>query len=93
MNSEALICPFCFSQFPENTYTEEVPVCRECRGYGRSILLELRNEFFQSANLQQIVGIKQTWLNRADFMEVERQMVLTNLDRLLIDLNENSDNH
>jgi hypothetical protein len=93
MNSEALICPFCFSQFPENTYTEEVPVCRECRGYGRSILLELRTEFFQSVNLQQIVGIKQTWLNRADFMEVERQMVLANLDRLLIDLNENSDTH
>ncbi len=88
MNTEALICPFCFSQYQENTYAEEIPICRECRGYGRSILLESRSEFIQSVNPAQILGIKQTWQNRVDFMEVERQMVLTNLDRLLNELNE-----
>ncbi len=83
MNSEPLICPFCFSQYPENTYAEEVPVCRECRGYGRSILLEPRSEFRQNVRLPQVQAVKETWQKRVDFLEVERRMVLDNLDVLI----------
>lgn len=83
MNDKELICPFCFSTFPPQTYAEEVPICRECRQFGRSIVLEERQEFLAVTPQSQLELIYSHWKQRKDFLENEREMVLRNLSLLL----------
>jgi len=83
MNENELICPFCFSSFPPQTYAEEVPICRECRQFGRSIILEDQCQFLMDTPRNQLESMFAYWKGRKDFLEDERQMILRNLTRLL----------
>ena len=83
MNENELICPFCFSIFPPQTYSEEIPVCRDCRTFGRSILLDDRDEFLSSITRDQLVKMQANWTERPDFLEDERALILRNLQHLL----------
>jgi hypothetical protein len=83
MNENELICPFCFSSFPPQTYAEEVPICRECRQFGRSIILEDQSQFLADTPRAQMQLLFDNWRVRKDFLENEREIILRNLTRLL----------
>ncbi len=83
MNETDLICPFCFSIFPPQTYAEEIPICRDCRTFGRSIILEDRDTFLASVTRDQLVKMLTYWTDRPEFLEDERALILRNLDKIL----------
>ena len=83
MPNEELICPFCFTIFPEGALDPDVPVCRECNTYGRAMIVESLQEFIKDTPRQQIVTIKESWQKRSQFLEDERTLVLDNIETLL----------
>lgn len=86
--SEELICPFCFTVFKPGALEVEVPFCRECNHYGRGILVEDLKDFLLAVDLNKLQALSSTWFNRKDYLEDERRMILTNIDRLIADLNQ-----
>lgn len=80
------ICPFCFTIYPSGTLDPDVPVCRECNTFGRAMILVEYSEFRQTTSLAQLNQIRQTWFHRSNFLEAEREMVLTNLDYLITEI-------
>lgn len=77
------ICPFCFTIYPEGVLDPEVPVCRECNAFGRAMILEDYGEFIQATPLAQVEAIQKSWLERGQFLEAEREMVLKNIQHIL----------
>ena len=80
------ICPFCFTIYPPGVLEPDVPVCRECNTFGRAIIIEEYPEFIASAPVASLEAIRQNWLNRQQFLEAERNLVLGNLETLLAEL-------
>jgi hypothetical protein len=77
------ICPFCFTVYPPGVLDPDVPVCRECNTFGRAIILEDYLEFKASTSVEQVKSIRQSWLDRSQFLEAERELVLKNIDEYL----------
>jgi hypothetical protein len=78
-----LICPFCFTIYPEGVLDPDMPVCRECNFFGRAIIVENYLEFLSGITLGQIESIRTNWQQRNQLLEAEREMVLKNIDSLL----------
>lgn len=84
------ICPFCFTIYPPGVIDPDVPVCRECKTFGRAIIIEDFPEFIASAPIDSLVSIRKNWQDRQQFLEDERNLVLKNLDALLAELHQNN---
>lgn len=82
------ICPFCFTIYQSGELEPDVPVCRECNTFGRAIIIENFNEFIASAPVASLQAIRQNWMDRKQFLEAERALVLKNLDSLLAELQQ-----
>ena len=78
-----LICPFCFTIYPEDVLDPDMPVCRECNFFGRAIIVENFPEFLSGITPAQIEAIRKNWQQREYLLEAEREMVLKNIDTLL----------
>jgi hypothetical protein len=84
-----LICPFCFTIFPEGALDPDVPICRECNTFGRAVVVESYPEFTSSVKMAEVEAIRQSWEGRAHFLEAERELILRNIDVFLAIVKQN----
>jgi hypothetical protein len=77
------ICPFCFRVYQPGDMDDDYPMCRDCNLEGRSIMVDGLDSFTSQIDLSELTSLKTEWTRREDFVVIQRNRILSNLDQLI----------